>query len=284
MWKQVLGSVLLAFALSGCVVAYKTEGVVSSLNQSMGSLDQTFGQIDADYREKSILFERTLKDGADRRQEPYKSLQTALAKMKASHANVAQRRNGLIQDKTELEAEIAGRDRIRSDEPAYTRLNATEKKWKAAFKYIEKEMKEYQSASHDFVKGAERGGLRKVDTNVLRQQATKLDSDYSSVVAQIQSGVENIKSQVQQQSESLKTHNLPLVSKAQEVADSIRKQEPEVRRALAALISSLEPGQVLLVGPKSKSHAELLRLEAIIRQINAKTGEIQSLVGQLKRQ
>lgn len=283
MIRNLLFLVAMALSTSGCVVAYKTEGVVGSLNQSMGNLDQTFGQIDADYREKSSLFERTLKDGGSRNDQPYRGLSQSLSKMKASHARLSQERNALIQDKSELERKIAGKDRVRSDEPAYEHLKTTEKKWKAAFKSIEREMKIYQSASQEFVQKAEAGGFRKVDTNALTAQANKLNGQYTSSLADVQSKIDQIRSRVEQQSAENKDHNLPLVSKAQGVFDSIRKQEPEIRAAFAALISSLEPGQVLLVGPKSKSHAELARLESLINQLNAKTAEIQSVLSQLKR-
>lgn len=268
---------------SGCVVAYKTEHVVGSLNQSLGNLDQTFGQVDSDYREKSSLFERSLKDGGNRNEHPYKELSQSLVKMKASYTRISQERNVLIQDKSELEKKIEGKERVRSDEPAYKHLKATEKKWKAAFKSIEKEMKVYQSASQEFVQRAQEGGFRKVDTNALTAQANQLNTQYTSSIADVQSKLDQIRTQVAQQSAENRVHNLTLLSRAQGVFESIRKQEPEVRTAFQTLLSFLGPGQVLLVGPKSKSHAALVRLESLINQINLRTAEIQSELSQLKR-
>jgi hypothetical protein len=288
---RILFLVMWLVHLGGCVLAYKTDSVVSTLNRSLGSFDQSFGILDADFREKSSLFERTLSDGGDRNVPPYRGLNQSLQKMKALHSSIAQQRNSFIQDKISLEEKISGRDRIRSNDPAYEQLKSIEKKWRMSFKTIERDMKSYETASREFVNRAEKSGFRKVDTASLQKQASRLEQDYSSLLNQIQSGLEKIRLQINSpmdanlnpQVANNNFHNTAIMKQAQSVFDSIKRQEPDVRHALSNLITSLEPGQVFLAGPNSKSHSELTRLESVVRQINQKTSEIQNLVSQLKR-
>jgi uncharacterized protein YaaR (DUF327 family) len=271
------------FLTTGCVVAYKTNGVTDSLNSSMHSLDTSFGQVDADYNDKKNLFERTLKDGGKRAEVPYKDLDQALKKMTDAHRAIANERNALIADKTALEAKLQGKDRVRSDDPAYQHLNATQKKWKTAFKSLEKTMLRYQEASKEFVDEATKHGFRKVDTNQLKSQGERLDKEYATVVGQIQGKIDETKSQVQKQPPEKQTLNQPVLNQIQEIVDKIKAKESDVKASIQNLLGSLEPNQQILVGPKSKSHSALKTLEANIAEINAQTSEIQTLVGKLQR-
>lgn len=268
---------------TGCVVAYKTNGVTDSLNTSMHSLDTSFGQVDADFNDKKRLFERTLNDGGKRTEAPYKDLDQALGKMADAHRAIANERNALIADKTALEAKLQGKDRVRSDDPAYQHLNATQKKWKTTFKTIEKTMGRYQEASKEFVDGATKHGFRKVDTNQLKSQGERLDKEYASVIGQIQSKIDETKSQVQKQVTEKQNLNQPILDKIQEIVEKIKAKEPDVKASIQSLLGSLEPNQQILVGPKSKSHSALKKLEANIAEINSQTTEIQTLVGKLQR-
>ncbi|MBN8540795.1 MAG: hypothetical protein J0L82_10455 [Deltaproteobacteria bacterium] len=271
------------FLTTGCVVAYKTNGVTDSLNTSMHSLDTSFGQVDADFNDKKRLFERTLNDGGKRTEAPYKDLDQALGKMADAHRAIANERNALIADKTALEAKLQGKDRVRSDDPAYQHLNATQKKWKTTFKTIEKTMGRYQEASKEFVDGATKHGFRKVDTNQLKSQGERLDKEYASVIGQIQSKIDETKSQVQKQAAEKQNLNQPILDKIQEIVEKIKAKEPDVKASIQSLLGSLEPNQQILVGPKSKSHSALKKLEANIAEINSQTTEIQALVGKLQR-
>lgn len=268
---------------TGCVVAYKTNGVTDSLNTSMHSLDTSFGQVDADFNDKKRLFERTLNDGGKRTEAPYKDLDQALGKMADAHRAIANERNALIADKTALEAKLQGKDRVRSDDPAYQHLNATQKKWKTTFKTIEKTMGRYQEASKEFVDSATKHGFRKVDTNQLKSQGERLDKEYASVIGQIQSKIDETKSQVQKQVTEKQNLNQPILDKIQEIVEKIKAKEPDVKASIQSLLGSLEPNQQILVGPKSKSHSALKKLEANIAEINSQTTEIQTLVGKLQR-
>lgn len=289
MMKNLNKRLLLALAVLflsinvGCVIAYKTDGVTDSLNSGMHSLDTSFGQVDADYNEKKSLFERTLKDGGKRTEQPYKELDQALKKMGDAHQSIANERNALIADKASLEAKLQGKDRIRSDDPAYKHLNETQKKWKTAFKTIEKHMGRYQESSKSFVESASRNGFRKVDTNQLKSQGERLDKEYATVVVQIQAKINEAKAQVEKQSPEKQNINQPILGKIQVIVDKIKTREPEVKNSIKELLASLEANQQILVGPKSKSHSSLKKLEGHINEINSQTNEIQTLVGQLQR-
>lgn len=278
-----LATALALVLTAGCVVAYKTNGVTDSLNSSMHSLDTTFGQVDADYTEKKNLFERTLKDGGKRTEMPYRELDQALKRMSDAHRSIANERNALIADKTALEAKLQGKDRVRSDDPAYQHLNETQKKWKNAFKTIEKTMVRYQEASKAFVDSATKHGFRKVDTNQLKSQGERLDKEYATVIGQIQSKIDETKAQVQKQTPEKQTVNQPILGQIQSIVDRIKAKEPDVKASIQNLLGSLEPNQQILVGPKSKSHSALKKLEAHIAEMNSQTNEIQSLVGKLQR-
>lgn len=281
-----IAEILTALSLvltTGCVVAYKTNGVTDSLNSSMHSLDTSLGQVDADFNEKKSLFDRTLNDGGTRTEAPYSELDQALMKMADAHRSIVNERNSLIADKTALEAKLQGKDRVRSDDPAYPHLNSTKKKWKSAFKTIDKTMARYKEASKEFVDGATKHGFRKVDTNQLKSQGERLDKEYATVVGQIQRKIDETKAQVQQQASEKQSVNQPILVQIQSIVDRIKAKEPDVKASIQNLLGSLEPNQQILVGPKSKSHSALKKLETHISEMNSQTGEIQSLVGKLQR-
>ncbi len=276
-------SILVLVGNFGCVIAYKTSGVTDSLNTGMHSLDTSFGQVDADFNEKKNLFERTLKDGGKRTEPPYRDLDQALRRMADAHRQIANERNELIADKTSLESKLQGKDQVRSDDPAYKHLNQTEKKWKTSFKSIEKTMVRYQEASKSFVDSAAKHGFRKVDTNQLKSQGERLDKEYATVVGQIQTKIDDAKKQVEQQPPEKQKVNHPILGKIQIIVDGIKAKEPDVKASIRDLLGSLEPNQQILVGPKSKSHIFLKKLETNIAEMNSQTNQIQALVGQLQR-
>ncbi len=152
-------------SLSACAITryYPTGDLNGQLAAMRTLIDSNLAKVNADFDEKRKFIEGAKKSGADLTQAPFPAITESFTVMTKSREQTF---SESVIARSEIDAftsSIAGRDRITSDDPAYSKIQSFEKTSEKMSDRLGKSFKAYQEVSNHFTAVAKESRLLPVD-------------------------------------------------------------------------------------------------------------------------
>lgn len=254
---------ILAFTLSGCVMAYKSSRVQKEIDQANAQFAANGAQANAAVAQADGIMKGLYATGAKKTQPPYNELAQINAEIYQSHARLEKIRHRFDVMVQPVQAAIATRGKIRSDEPEFKIVRDMPEQAKPIIKDYEKEAGILQAKINAFQTVCNREKIVEVDTAQLRKTV-------EDGVSMATGRMTELRADIQKHRENGKAKNKPKLDLLEDDLNKIEAEVKAVQQLEAQFRKEVGENKKVVLGPHLASHT-------IVAKFQERTVAIQNL-------
>lgn len=263
--KSINASLLLvlAFALSGCVMAYKSSRVQKEIDKANAQFAANGAQANAAVAQADGIMKGLYATGAQKTKPPYNELAQINSEIYQSHARLEKIRHRFDVMVQPVQAAIATRGKIRSDEPEFKIVRDMPEQAKPIIEDYEKEAGILQAKINAFQTVCNREKIVEVDTAQLRKTV-------EDGVTMATGRMTELRTDIQKHRERGKAKNQPKLDILEDDLNKIEAEVKAVQQLEAQFRKEVGENTKVVLGPHLASHT-------IVAKFQERTSTIQNL-------
>jgi hypothetical protein len=181
-------TIFIIAGLSGCVRYYKSSDVRGRFNRVIKQSNNSIAKADGDYNTKKEVY-NSIVPHVQRNRQPYPLLQNHLDNMKKSLDKMKNRRNIFKKQKKEFNGFAGRRKKIQSNNPAWKKFHALNKRFENDVKIFGKESMEYSAASKAFSSTAKKNRITKINSAKISGEIDRFNREVVKVLSGVRKNI-----------------------------------------------------------------------------------------------